>query len=361
MFLCFVLVFLFHSFPSDAQLEKHYLHYKFTAISKTNTFPEFSAVAVSDGRRVVHYNNKSKSWVRESLTDDDWTKSPSLPPDSREWFIHQMKTLSNCGYSGCSELHVLQRIIGCELEKHSDGTVHQSLFDEYGFDGEDFIAFNSDTMQWIDKNPKATETKMDWDHQTERNQFVMGYLQTCVHWISTFNNTKKSRPNVYVFVERYKQHKQVLICLVTDFYPKDIEMKIRLNRINMENQTSSGIRPNGDGSFQMRASVEIDKNDEGSYDCHVIHSSLTEPASVEWDATRIDCATKSQWPLIAGIAVLLVITVLTLIGYYFLKNYHMNRSDVQTTGEDRDTGNKRKNKRKRGKRFYIQCRPHNSS
>ncbi|RXN02417.1 major histocompatibility complex class I-related gene protein-like [Labeo rohita] len=457
--------------PGDHK--KRCLHFKFTALSKTNPFPEFSAVAIFDDRRVVHYNNKSKSWVRESLTEDDWTKSPAEPPGSRDWFIHQMKTLSNCGYSECSELHIFQRIIGCELEKNSDGTVSQVVFDEYGFDGEDFIAFNSDTVQWIDKNPKATETKMYWDRQTQHNQFVLHYLQTCVHWISTFNNTKKisrissksstprsqpslnsilmakqieaaaelaakeaenatimeekeqrekiqlleekqkkeldaqkseferlqaikeeipavtptdvikvlesdfkdteqntrvvsqedimflnklgenirmnqdshfemplpfkkrpclpdneplavmrlqhlkrrlmkdqeyrehyvkfmedviekgdgeevtdegreGQPNVHVFMGKYDQNRQVLTCLATGFYPRDIEINIRLNKVNTENQTSSGIRPNGDGSFQMRASVEIDKDDERSYDCHVIHSSLTEPVSIKW-------------------------------------------------------------------------------
>ncbi len=52
------------------------------------------------------------------------------------------------GVTVCSvivELHVLQRIIGCELEKLPDGSVNLRAFDEYGFDGEDFIAFNSDT------------------------------------------------------------------------------------------------------------------------------------------------------------------------------------------------------------------------
>lgn len=81
--------------------EKHYLHFKFTVLSKANTFPEFRAEAVADGRRIVYYNNKDKSWVRSSHTD-----SPPEPPESRDWFIHQMKTLSNCSDSQCSgEFH----------------------------------------------------------------------------------------------------------------------------------------------------------------------------------------------------------------------------------------------------------------
>uniref|UniRef100_A0A672L829 Immunoglobulin C1-set domain-containing protein n=1 Tax=Sinocyclocheilus grahami TaxID=75366 RepID=A0A672L829_SINGR len=52
-------------------------------------------------------------------------------------------------------------------------------------------------------------------------------------------------PDVHVFARRAPDHsKLVLICLATGFYPRDIEMNIRLNRINIESQTSSGIRPN---------------------------------------------------------------------------------------------------------------------
>ncbi len=91
------------------------------------------------------------------------------------------------------ELHVLQRKIGCELEKFPNGTMNLTVFDEYGFDGEAFIAFNSDTMQWIDKNPKAKEAKIKWDQQTEHNELLQHYLKTCMNWISTFNNIQKSK------------------------------------------------------------------------------------------------------------------------------------------------------------------------
>ncbi len=91
-------------------------------------------------------------------------------------------------------------------------------------------------------------------------------------------------PDVHVFVRKDPddQNKQVLICLATGFYPRDIEMNIRLYRNIIKDQTSSGIRPNGDGSFQMRTSVEIDRNHKEFYDCFVNQSSLTEPTVVEW-------------------------------------------------------------------------------
>ncbi len=89
--------------------------------------------------------------------------------------------------------------------------------------------------------------------------------------------TAAAPPDVRVLVPKVSddQSKLVLTCLATGFYPRDIEMNIRWDESVLENQISSGIRPNADGSFQMRTSVEIDANHKGFYDCLVNHSSLT--------------------------------------------------------------------------------------
>ncbi|XP_048059167.1 zinc-alpha-2-glycoprotein-like isoform X5 [Megalobrama amblycephala] len=297
-----------HSCLSDALQEKHFLHYMFTVLTKADTFPEFSAVIVADDRRIKHFSDEERVWI---LTEDDWTEPPKDPPDPRNWFLHQIRTLSNCTNSQCSD-HVLQRIIGCELEKLPDGTVNLTVFDEYGFDGEDFISFNSDTMKWIDKNPKAKETKMKWDHQTGRNQYIKYFLKTCMNWISTFNNTQKTAPDVHVFERKYDEYSLVLTCLATGFYPRDVQMNIRLYRNILEDQTSSGIRANDDETFQMRISVKINRNHEGSYDCLLIHSSLTEPVSVKW-GNYTDIEPESLWPFIVAPAALIILGLIQVI------------------------------------------------
>ncbi|XP_042631841.1 beta-2-microglobulin-like [Cyprinus carpio] len=143
--------------------------------------------------------------------------------------------------------------------------------------------------------------------------------------LKRFNNTKKNSPDVRVFARRAPDDhsKLVLICLVTGFYPRDIEMNIRLNRINIESQISSGIRPNADETFQLRSSVKINRNHRGSYDCHVIHSSLTEPVSVEWDGKCLNCDPDSQQAVTAGVAAAaaaaVVLVVLIVIGYCICK------------------------------------------
>ncbi|XP_058609044.1 H-2 class I histocompatibility antigen, K-B alpha chain-like isoform X2 [Onychostoma macrolepis] len=213
--------------------------------------------------------------------------------------------------------HTFQRIIGCEVEKFANGTVMSlRFFDEYGSDGEDFMTFNFDTLQWIVKSPKAKETKKNWDLQTGRNQFIKDYVGKCMEWISTFNNKYKNSPDVYISARRDPDDhsKLVLTCLATGFYPRDIEMNIRLNEYILDNQMCSGIRPNDDETFQMRTSVKIERNFKGSYDCFVIHSSLTEPASVEWDGK---CSQQSSIRVIISVSVLvLVVPVIVILCWY---------------------------------------------
>ncbi|XP_048059156.1 zinc-alpha-2-glycoprotein-like [Megalobrama amblycephala] len=337
--LLLIFVWFYHFLSeSDALQVRYYLHYMFTVLTKADTFPEFSAVVVANGGQVKHFSDEERVWVRDGQTVFDWTNTPEDPPDSRDWFIHQLKMLSDCTNSQCSELHVLQRIIGCELEKLPDGTVNLTVFDEYGFDGEDFISFNSDTMKWIDKNPKAKETKEKWDHQTGRNQFIKYYLWTCKDWISKFQNTENCSPDVHVSARKAAadDSKLVLTCLATGFYPRDVQMNIRLNRnILLEHQTSSGIRPNNDETFQMRISVKIDRNHEGSYDCLLIHSSLTEPASVKWDEKCIDC-NMSRWHIITGVAATVVLFLILFCCLSYKIKILYGKKDQKSDGDNDD-------------------------
>ncbi|XP_026088241.1 major histocompatibility complex class I-related gene protein-like isoform X1 [Carassius auratus] len=313
-----------YAFLSDARQEKHFLRYEFTAFFKPSTFTAFKAVGVCDHRQIAHYSNDERVWIRSSV--NNWINAPEAPPDSRDWFLHQLNSLSNCTDSQCFEPHVLQRVIGCELEKSPEGTVSLRAFDEYGFDGEDFMFFNSDTQQWIDKNLKAKETKMKWDQQTERNKLLHHYLKTCMNWISSFNNTKKNSPVVRVFARKAPDdHSKLnLICLATGFYPRDIEMNIRLDESVLVNQTSSGIRPNDDGSFQMRTSVKIDANHNGIYDCLVKHSNLTQARPIKTVYHQILSAESQQWSLIMGIKVTAAVVIfLLLIGYCIYRKIQM--------------------------------------
>ncbi|XP_049328686.1 class II histocompatibility antigen, B-L beta chain-like [Astyanax mexicanus] len=76
-----------------------------------------------------------------------------------------------------------------------------------------------------------------------------------------------------------------LSCLATGFYPKDVKMSLRKFNTEIPDHliTSSAVRPNDDGTYQLRKSVEISGDDPADYDCYVSHSSLTEPVMKKWE------------------------------------------------------------------------------
>ncbi|XP_067268031.1 BOLA class I histocompatibility antigen, alpha chain BL3-6-like isoform X2 [Chanodichthys erythropterus] len=321
---------IFLSWLIYAHQDEHYLHYMITVKTKTDAFTVFSGVCESDDKQIAYYSNEKRVWVRKNLTD--WAEAPE-PPEIREESLNLLYNLSKCTPSPeCPELHVLQRIIGCELEKLPDGTVKSlKTVNDYGYDGS-YLSYNYKTMQWFDKMRKTKDTKMKWDHQTEQNQFLKDFFKNCIDWILKFNNTIKSSPDIHVFAKKVSSYgnKLLLTCLATGFYPRYIEMFIRLDKTELENQTSSGIRPNDDETFQMRISVEINRNHEGSYDCLLIHSSLTEPVTVVWDGTCSNCEPEHlPWYIVAGVAAVVVLAVI-VIGY-FTYNRRRSNGDEDTT------------------------------
>ncbi|KAL7868734.1 hypothetical protein SRHO_G00101180 [Serrasalmus rhombeus] len=308
--------------------DKHSLFYLYTIQSRNSTdrIYEFSAVTLLDDRQFDSYSSTDgvrtpkQDWLKE-VKEREWTAgTDKLKYDGQHLnkiLDIQMKTFRHDESDG----HTLQWRIGCEGEKHSDGSVSVlNCINEYGYDGQSLISYNWTSRKWSAPVGQDGVTE-EWN--AGHGQYAVQRCEECEHWLKIYlqyNTTETKQtapPTVYVFVKKSVTDlkKLTLTCLATGFYPKDVEIKVRKFTTSLPEHllTSSGVRPNGDGTYQLRKSVEINEDKAADYDCYVTHSSISTPEIKQWDGKCSECQSR----LIRNVTVRLIVGV--IIGMVLLQ------------------------------------------
>ncbi|XDV47951.1 hypothetical protein PO909_017488 [Leuciscus waleckii] len=324
---------------SSVQTDKHSLYYIYTALSKPVDMPgihEFTAMGLLDDRQIDYYNSKEKRkiptqhWMKEKMQEDYWEKGTQSRKSKEQWFNVNVKILMDRMNDNASDVHVLQWRHGCEIDQEGKEIKFSKGIDEYSYDGDNFLSFDDKESQWVAPVDAALPTKRKWDNVPILNQYTKGYLEKeCVDWLNKFREygdeelTKGSPPKVHVFAKKSTSDKTKLklTCMATGFYPKDVMLTIRKYRTSLPDNEieSTGIRPNHDGTFQLRKHVDIKEDEKAEYDCFVSHRTLKEPIIVKWDGKCIDC--NEGTVLIIGIAIgaVVVLAFVALLCFYLYK------------------------------------------
>ncbi|NP_001103588.1 major histocompatibility complex class I ZBA precursor [Danio rerio] len=345
-----------------AWTEKHSLYYIYTALSRPVNLPgiyEFTAMGLLDDRQIDYYNSEQQKkipkqhWMKEKMQEDYWEKGTQSRKSKEQWFNVNVNILMERMRHNKSDVHVLQWRHGCEIESQGNDVRFSRGIDEYSYDGRNFLSFDDAESQWVAPVEEALPTKRKWDNVPILNQYTKGYLEKeCVDWLNKFREygdkelREGSSPEVHVFAKRIinGKIKLKLTCLATGFYPKDVILNIRKYRITLpDNEVeSTGVRPNEDGTFQLRKSINIYEDEKAEYDCYVSHTTLKEPIIKKWDGECLD-GPESGSPIgiIAG-AIIVVLVVLAAIGgaVYFLRkrsgNNNVKPSSVPTISGNKD-------------------------
>ncbi|XP_051745736.1 H-2 class I histocompatibility antigen, Q10 alpha chain-like [Ctenopharyngodon idella] len=322
----------------QAQAKRHSLYYIYTALSKPVDLPgiyKFSAMGLLDDTQIDYYNSKDKRkipkqlWMKEKMQEDYWEKGTQSRKSKEQWFNVNINILMKRKRDDDSDLHVLQWRHGCEVEKEGDEVKFLKGIDEYGYDGENFLSFDVKESQWVAPVEEALPTKRKWDSIHILNQYTKGYLEKeCVDWLNHFREygdeelRNGSCPDVHIFVKKSIKDKTKLklTCMATGFYAEDVMVFIRKNHTSLleDEIESTGIRPNHDGSFQMRKSVEIKEDEKADYDCFVSHKSIKEPIIVTWEKTSWDCSPETDLFMI-GFVIIILLVLASLVVYIFVQ------------------------------------------
>ncbi|XP_067468199.1 major histocompatibility complex class I-related gene protein-like [Thunnus thynnus] len=315
------LVFLLIFFPVTLSV-KHSLKFSDTASSGVKNFPDFVVVGLVDEVPLGYCDSISKlpefkqDWSQKLIEEDP----QQLEIYTQECLSSQYKYKDHIDIlkqqlNQTEGVHIFQRMSGCEWD---DETGEVNGFLQFGFDGEDFIAFDLKTLTWIAPKPQAVITKHKRDRERPNNVIWNYFLtQQCPDLLKRYLDYGKSSllrtelPSVSLL---QKTPSSPVSCHATGFYPHRAMMFWRKDGEELHEDVEHGeILPNHDGSFQMSVDLNLSSvtpEDWRRYECVFHLSGVRDDIVTKLDKAviRTNCEFPAG-PVIGGVVGLLLLAV----------------------------------------------------
>nr|AAM78479.1 MHC class I antigen [Pongo pygmaeus] len=298
----------------------HSMRYFDTSVSRPGRGePRFISVGYVDDTQFVRFDSDAASprgeprapWV-EQEGPEYWDQETQNYKRQAQYDRVSLRNLR--GYYNQSEdgSHTIQRMYGCYVGP--DGRL-LSGYDQYAYDGKDYIALNEDLRSWTAADMAAQITQRKWEAARVAEQ-LRAYLEgLCVEWLRRYLENGKETlqrtepPKTHVTHHPVSNHEATLRCWALGFYPAEITLTWQRDGEDQTQDTELvETRPAGDGTFQKWAAVVVPSGQEQRYACHVQHEGLPEPITLRWEPSSQPTITIVG--IVAGLAVLVVLAVL---------------------------------------------------
>ncbi|KAM9838520.1 major histocompatibility complex class I-related gene protein-like [Aulostomus maculatus] len=311
----------------------HSLKYFYTSSSQVPNFPEFVSVGLVNGVETVRFDSNTKKaeakqdWMERSTADD-----PGYWEGETRNFINAWQVYKNNievvkeRFNQTGGVHIYQNMYGCDWD---DETGEVTGFYQDGYDGEDFIAFDLQTLTWIAPNQQAFMSKLKLDNDNARiTQRKNYHTKICPEWLKKYVNYGRSSllrtelPKVSLL---QKSPSSPVSCFATGFYPNRAAMFWRKDGEELHEDVDLGeILPNHDGTFQMAADLKLPPEDQGKYECVFQLSGVKDDFVTRLEKDAILSNEKTDMTIaIAVVVAVLAVVVMAAVGFVI----HKRRND----------------------------------
>ncbi|XP_058230530.1 major histocompatibility complex class I-related gene protein-like [Hemibagrus wyckioides] len=123
-------------------------------------------------------------WMKKISVDDPdyWNRETDKQQDEQNTFKFHLSSVIQ-SFNQTEGIHTLQRMYGCEL--YDNGTTRG--YDQFGYDGEDFITLDLNTGTWTAEKPQAVIIIKEWDPTGYEAKKQKIYLEKdCIDWMKKF-------------------------------------------------------------------------------------------------------------------------------------------------------------------------------
>nr|ASO67439.1 MHC class I antigen [Sus scrofa] len=280
---------------TGTQAGSHSLSYFHTAVSRPDLGDSrFLTVGYVDDTQFVRFDSDAPNprkeprapWI-EQEGQDYWDRETQISKDYAQRYRVGLNTLR--GYYNQSEAgsHTYQRMYGCDMGP--DGLLLRG-YDQFAYDGADYVALNEDLRSWTAADTAAQITKRKWE-AADAAERMRSYLQgRCVEGLRRYLEMGKDTlqraepPKTHVTRHPSSDLGVTLRCWALGFYPKEISLTWqREGQDQSQDMELVETRPSGDGTFQQWAALVVPPGEEQSYTCHVQHEGLQEPLTLRWE------------------------------------------------------------------------------
>ncbi|XP_044839735.1 H-2 class I histocompatibility antigen, Q9 alpha chain-like isoform X2 [Mauremys mutica] len=303
----------------------HVLRYFYTGVSEPGPgLPQFITVGYVDDQLFMDYDSERRSaepraeWMARSEGPQYWQRETQNLQGEQATFPPNLNTLRG-RYNQSGGFHTLQVMYGCE--RREDGST--GGFFQYGYDGRDYISFDKDHETWVAADDAAQVSKRKWEADRSMAQRYRIYLeQECIEWLGKYVEygketlQRREPPQMNVSDQPSRNGLTTLSCCVHGFYPRNVAVVWLKKGVAVPQETNRGdVLPSGDGTYQTRATIEIDPSRETDYTCRVEHPSMAEDLRVPWGKGGIDSGVgrRSFWEGYEMFFFLITIIIKTLL------------------------------------------------